>query len=251
MFVQYWTVHHAAYRLFDSEPTFLRETMLFSRDGTGSGFYLLLLPFIAALLGGSVVASERHSGRMKGLMAREGRNKILCTSMISGFLLGGIGGIAPLMLNLLVAAAANPHLSFINGVAFDSSGQVLPRYVLIDSLSWAYPLYQSSQQLLIMVIVLMLFALSGLFSMVAVGASLFTTRRYVELLIPFVLNLLWWMLPTLTYGLVPDEWSEINFLFFSASEYASKAFTGMGLTFLGLAAVSGSLALTGRVKDAL
>lgn len=235
MLVQYWTTHHSGMAMFDSAPTFLRDVMLFSRDGTGSGLYLFLLPFLAALLGGSVVAVERHSGRMKELLVREGRGRALRTCMVSGFVLGGIGGVLPLLLNLIVAAALNPHLSFIEGNAVTADGQVLPQYVLIDATSWAYPLYHRNQFLLILVILLLVFIISGLFADIAVGSSFFTVHKYVELLIPFVASMLWWMLPALTGGKIPDRWSHNIFLFFSPGNEPSlqlQNYVGMVLSVL-------------------
>lgn len=232
-FVQYWTTYHSGMVLPPSAPTFLHDTMLFSRDGTGSGLYLFLLPFLAALLGGSVVAAERHSGRMKELLAREGRSRVLGTSLVSGFVLGGIGGLLPLLLNIIVAAALNPHLSFIDGDIVGADGEVPNQYVLIDSSSWAYPLYKFNQPLLILVVVLMVFVISGLFADVAVASSFFTGRKYVEILIPFVISTLWWMLPTLTNLIVPDQWSHIIFLSVAGGaspELVSRNYVGMALS---------------------
>lgn len=263
--VQYWTAHFASFRLTASAPTFLREVMLFSPDGTGSGLYSMILPFLSALLGGSVIAVERHSGRLQALLARESKGSVMRTSLLSGFLLGGIGGSLPLILNLIGAVIAVPHLNFIDGrnveIPMNADGTfanpdnpVLQPFVLIDETSWAYPLYRFNQPLFIVCIVLLVFVISGLFAVLAVSASLFLHRRYVELLIPFILNLVWWMLPTLTNGLVPDQWSYIIFLspyLPNGPEQMVQTYIGMGITVFGLVALSAMLNHVGWDRDVL
>lgn len=252
--MQYWTVHHAAYWRWGSKPTFLREVMLFNADGNGSGLYLFMLPFLAALLGGGVLAKERFSGRLYEVLAREGRGTVLRTSVLSGFLLGGIGGSLPLIVNLIAAAIAIPHLSFIDGDAVDhTTGQVLPRYVLIDATSWAYPMYRINQVLLILFIILLVFVVAGLFSAVAVGASFFTRHRYVELLVPFVLSVVWWMMPTLTFYAVPDQWSHNVFLYIavgnSLPDAALRSWTGIAINVIGLSAIVTFLSFVELSRD--
>ena len=251
MGVQFWTTHYGSFVLSDSAPTFLREVMLFSREGTGFGLYLFLLPLLAALLGGDTVAVERHSGRLLALLPRVGRRRLIRTSMASGFLLGGLGGAMPLIVNLCVAAAMIPHLSFINGVEnYDSGG----RYVLISSRSWAYPLYTFSQPLLIGCIIALVFVVAGLYATIAVGTSMFIKRRHVEMLASFTLSLVWWMLPTLTGGLVPDQWSHIIFLFFAPGTspvLQRQNIIGMALTILLAAAISLALASLEDRRDVI
>lgn len=252
MVIQYWTTHHASYAILDSEPTFLREVMLFSQYGTGTGLYLFLVPFLAALLGSGVVALERHDARFMAVAIRAGRTRFLRTSMMSGILSGAIGGVMPLVINLCVAAAANPYLSFIEGTEVDAHGTYIPKYVLISSRSWMYPLYQQSQILCIIVMVLLVAVISGLYAAVGVGASLFLKRRHVELIVPFVSSLGWWMLPALTNGLVPDQWSHIIFLHIGPGdidELRIQNVVGLVLTICLLSAAAVALLLVGERQD--
>ncbi|KAB8287626.1 hypothetical protein DSM100688_1412 [Bifidobacterium ramosum] len=254
MAVQYWTTYHAGYRIRESAPSLLKDVMLFNQYGSASTLYLYLLPFFAALMGGSVWAVEERSGRLLNMLPREGRSALLHTSMLSGFVLGGLGGVLPLIVNLLVSAVRTPQLSFIEGTSADENGMMLPKYVLIDSSSWAYPLYRMSQPLLIAVILLLVFVLSGAFALLALGSSLFIRRRHVELLVPFVASLVWWMLPALTGGLVPDEWSQIIFLNFShwdAPGTAWRNYLGMLLMTVGMTVCSLVLARVKEARDVL
>ena len=253
--VQYLTTYRASYVTPSSESTLLRDVMLFSQYGTGGGMYLLLLPFLSALLGGSVVSLERHAGRLPMVVIREGRGRFVTTAMSSGFVLGGVGGIMPMIANLSIAAMRNPHLNFIDGVSADARGRVYSsKYILISSDSWIYPLYEFNQVLCILCVVLLIFVIAGLFSTVAVGVSFFMQRKYTEVLVPFVLSLVWWMLPSLTGGKIPDQWSHVIFLDFAPGADHSvrwQNYVGIVLSTALLLALSTVLACVERYRDAL
>lgn len=251
--IEYATTYGASYVVPPSKPTMLRDVMLFSQYGSGSGMYLLLLPFLAALLGGGVMASERHAGRLPAIEVREGRGRFLSTSMVSGFILGGLGGAMPVLLNLVIAGVRCPHLTFIDGDATDAQGNISSDiYVLISSDSWVYPLYKFNQVLFIVCGLLLVFVIAGLYATVAVGASFFVHRKYVELLVPFVLSLVWWMLPTCTGGLVPDEWSHVIFLDFAppSRPVLIQNVVGVVLSIVLLLGISVALLCVERRRDA-
>ncbi|MGE8622607.1 MULTISPECIES: hypothetical protein [Bifidobacterium] len=253
--VQYLTTYRASYVIPPSESTLLRDVMLFSQYGTGGGMYLLLLPFLSALLGGSVVSSERYAGRLPMVVIREGRGRFLATAMSSGFVLGGVGGVMPMIANLSIATIRNPHLNFIDGVSADARGRVYSgKYILISSDSWIYPLYEFNQVLCILCVVLLIFVIAGLFSTVSVGVSFFVQRKYTEVLVPFVLSLVWWMLPSLTGGKIPDQWSHVIFLDFAPGADSSvrwQNYVGIMLSIALLLALSTVLACAERHRDAL
>lgn len=255
IFVQYWTTYHASYHRDNSAKTFLKDVLLFNRDGTGSGLYLLILPFIAALLGGSIFASERYSGRLRALYVRDAHKRVIHTSVLSGFLLGGIGGVLPLVIDIIICAALNPSLDFVNGYAVHANGFVEDRFVLIASDSWIYPLYEFNQIVFIIVMVLLVFVLSGLFATLAIASSYFIHRRHIELLIPFVVSFVLWMAPAFTLGLVPDQWSHTIFLSFAfgsdSTWYLSQNIVGVIINLVGLLAITVAATLVEQRKDVL
>lgn len=187
--------------------------MLLNGDGGASELYLFLLPFFAALLGGSVYSNEKTSGRLQASVIRCGRNKVLNTSMVSGFLLGGTGGVFPFIVNIVLAVIHMPHMSFIEGYPHNVS--VVPQqYFMIDSWSWFYPVYTYNQVLFVLSVCALIFVMSGLFTLIAIGSSYFTNIRFIEVLIPFVLTTLWWILPeVLRTNTIPDQWSHIIFMY--------------------------------------
>lgn len=193
--IQWWTIRHAGYRLPYHQPTFLDETLLFSSYGSGTTLYQFLFPFLAALAGGSTLAVERRSGRLTFLQARSSYGVVEHTSLCSGFLLGALGGVLPYVIDVLLAAGGNPHLSFIDGVESSDVDIASFQFILISANGWVYPIYRFSQVLCIVVVGLLMAALSGLFACLAVAISPFVRHRNVEVLVPVAFLLLWWMLP--------------------------------------------------------
>ena len=158
---QWWTIRHAGYRLPYHQPTFLDETLLFSSYGQARSSY--------------------------GVVER--------TSLCSGFLLGALGGVLPYVIDVLLAAGGNPHLSFIDGVESSDVDIASFQFILISANGWVYPIYRFNQVLCIVVVGLLMAALSGLFACLAVAISPFVRHRNVEVLVPVAFLLLWWMLP--------------------------------------------------------
>ena len=193
--IQWWTIRHAGYRLPYHQPTFLDETLLFSSYGSGTTLYQFLFPFLAALAGGSTLAVERRSGRLTFLQARSSYGVVERTSLCSGFLLGALGGVLPYVIDVLLAAGGNPHLSFIDGVESSDVDIASFQFILISANGWVYPIYRFNQVLCIVVVGLLMAALSGLFACLAVAISPFVRHRNVEVLVPVAFLLLWWMLP--------------------------------------------------------
>ena len=193
--IQWWTIRHAGYRLPYHQPTFLDETLLFSSYGSGTTLYQFLFPFLAALVGGSTLAVERRSGRLTFLQARSSYGIVERTSLCSGFLLGALGGVLPYVIDVLLAAGGNPHLSFIDGVESSDVDIASFQFILISANGWVYPIYRFNQVLCIVVVGLLMAALSGLFACLAVAISPFVRHRNVEVLVPVAFLLLWWMLP--------------------------------------------------------
>lgn len=193
--IQWWTIRHAGYRLPYHQPTFLDETLLFSSYGSGTTLYQFLFPFLAALAGGSTLAVERRSGRLTFLQARSSYGVVERTSLCSGFLLGALGGVLPYVIDVLLAAGGNPHLSFIDGVESSDVDIASFQFILISANGWVYPIYRFNQVLCIVVVGLLMAVLSGLFACLAVAISPFVRHRNVEVLVPVAFLLLWWMLP--------------------------------------------------------
>ena len=185
--VQYRTAFRPVWVLPDINPNFFNYMLLFNYFGQGSVLYLMLLPFLAALSGGSVYSAEKLGGRLPLLITRGSRTATLRASLSSGFLAGGIGGSLPFLASLVIAVVREPHMEFVDGVQRNAE-----YYPLIVSDSWVYGLYCHSQILLLLFAVTYIFVLSGLCADLAVGVSFFTKRKYLEIPVPFILSYLMW-----------------------------------------------------------
>jgi len=217
--LNYWTAFHSTFVLPKSDPTFFRYMMLFSDVGAGGSMYCMLLPCIAALAGGGLYSDEKNSRRLRMVLTRVGRRGVLRSSFCAGFVLGGLGGVLPLLLNLVFAVIRQPHMSFIDGVDHIASDPHFAYYPVIQANSWLYPLYKTNQLMMLLVVFLLVFVLSGAYACLAVGASAFIGKRYVEILVPFAASLLIWLLPAILpirAQLVANEFSQVVFLNFSA-----------------------------------
>lgn len=230
--VQYRTAFRPVWVLPDINPNFFNYMLLFNYFGQGSVLYLMLLPFLAALAGGSVYAGERLSGRLPMLLARQSRATVLRSCLGSGFMAGGLGGSLPLMTSLVIAVIREPHMEFVDGVQRSSE-----YYPLITSDSWVYGLYCRNQILLLVLTLLYVFVLSGLCADLAVCASFFTRRRYLEVPIPFIVSYLVWVVSD-----VPGHagWSFITFLELRVAN-APNCVAGAALTLPVLALVVGGV----------
>lgn len=241
---QWWTIRHAGYRLPYHQPTFLDETLLFSGYGSGTALYQFLFSFLAALAGGSTLAVERRSDRLTFLQARSSYGAVERTSLCSGFLLGALGGALPYVIDVLLAAAGNPHLSFIDGVESSDVDVASFQFILISANGWVYPIYRFNQVLCIVVVGLLMAVLSGLFACLAVAISPFVRHRNVEVLVPVAFLLLWWMLPGILHlSSISSHVEELNpilYLQLDGLETPGANFAnliGIAMTLVGLPAI--------------
>lgn len=252
--IQWWTMRHLGYRIPWHEPTFLDEVLLFDSYGSGTTLYEFLFPFLAALAGGSVLASERRSGRLLLLQARSSYGVVERTSLCSGFLLGALGGVLPYVMSLVFSAVRNPHLTFIDGVESSDTEIASFQYILIWSEGWAYPIYKLSQPLCIAVVGLLVAVISGLFTCLAVAISPFVKHKNVEVLVPVAFLLLWWMFPAIVP--MPEHTEELNPVLYLAIDGFESLYAkvpnliGIAITLVGLPAITAMLCwLQRRLHD--
>lgn len=210
LYVQYATSFRPVWLLPPINPTFLNYMLLFNTFGMGTSIFTMILPFLAAWIGSSVYATERHSGRLTFITARSNARAVARTSLLSGFISGGLAGIAPLFTSMIIGIIKKPHMELVDGT-MPTDGRT-SFYPIIEAKSAFYPLYQTHQVLLLLFIFVYVFVFSGLVAMLGVCVSFFTQYRYVEVIIPFLALTLWWVATDLlnAYGL-----SQVNFLYIS------------------------------------
>lgn len=226
-----------------SQRTFFRYMLLYNVIGTGTELYLLVFPFLASLLGGTVLSKERLSGRAILIRTRIGWNRQLNVSVISGFLLGALGGSLPMLINLVCAVAICPRMGFVDGV------NITDENPFIYGVSWIYPLYKTSQILFIIATILIIAVFSGLFAVLSVTISLFTKRRFVEVMVPFLAGVIVWVMPIAAPQ--PDMFdgtSQLHYLFFACAN-EPNCVPSLVVTLLVLLVADATLYMKGKTCD--
>lgn len=172
--------------------TFLDYTLLFNTASDGNLIYLILLPFLAALGGGSLYAVDKLSNRLTFVASRVFRKKFLQSNIVASFLLGSFSGSLPFWVTVIIGLIKEPHMHFVSGLTRQNpyGGD----YPIILSDSWVYKYYESNQKLLFIVVCLYLTFLCGLFSVLSLLISCYVRVRYIELIIPFVFSYLVYLL---------------------------------------------------------
>ncbi|WP_162930912.1 hypothetical protein [Lactococcus allomyrinae] len=164
---------------------FLHYVVLMDKYSLAGVAYLLVLPILSALLGGTIYSGEFHSGRIISLQARLSRREIIKTISLSSFILGGIAAVIPILGSVPVAFVVLSRFDFISGNS---------NFSIFESNFWGYSLYEHSQIALILILLGLLFIFGGLVAVVSTVISFYTKIKYIELLLPFVFSLIWFLL---------------------------------------------------------
>lgn len=172
--------------------TFLNYTLFFNNSSDGDILYSLLLPFLAALGGGSIYAVDKLSNRLTFVTSRIYRKQFLKSNIVTSFLLGSFSGSLPFWVTVIIGLVKEPHMHFVSGLTRQNpyGGD----YPIILSDSWAYKYYESNQKLFFIIVCLYITIFCGLLSVLSLLISCYVRIRYIELIIPFVLSYLVYML---------------------------------------------------------
>lgn len=165
------------------KENFLLYTMIFDRIGLVTMYFLMGLPFIASLVGGSLYGQEVRSNRNLFHLARLSKKTYVVSLSIASFILGGLASIVPLMINLVTAAFKMPSLQVELG-NFSIYGEKF------FAQNWAM-VHPFSMIALVLGIY---FIFGGLFALFSLSISYFYANQLIEILgvfiISFVSNLL-------------------------------------------------------------
>lgn len=205
--LQYRTAFFTPWVLPQPNPNFFNYMLLFNYFGSGTKMYLLMIPILASFVGGDLYSRERVSGRLNSLLMRVPQRSTLRISLLSSFIIGGLAGIFPLFVSMVIAIIHRPHMWFVEGVLNSYN------YPLIDADSWVYGLYKYNQLLLLAFAYVYIYVMAGLMSAMATGVTFFTHIPYVEILAPFAFAYIPWVLVSLASWPIQGL-SYMNFLDF-------------------------------------
>ena len=155
------------------ENNFLLYTLDFNTS-KGTGYYLIILPFLAAFLGGGLIGEETRSNRQTFILSRISKINYLRSSLFSSFFLGGIGAISPMLTSLLCSYLKLPYFN-----------NKLGDFEIFSQNFWGYSIFESNPLLCILLLLLIIFIFGGLFSNSTVIISYIIPLKIVENLFIF------------------------------------------------------------------
>ncbi|MBP2058364.1 hypothetical protein J2Z60_001543 [Lactobacillus colini] len=171
--IQGKTIFHANAYFIDSAYMHLTG---FDSTGMGTRLYTTILPLLAAMAGG-VFEADKVSGLNNLKIVRKNRPNYYWSTLTSTFLVGGIIGTLPLILE---------------GMYFFSKFSIKPikpnfELMPIDKIGWGYQLFIHHPIIFWLLSLIIIFLFSGLFANIAVVTSYFDIKRGIEYIIPFLL----------------------------------------------------------------
>lgn len=159
-----------------SKDNFLLYTLNFDAIGKAGGYYMIFLPFLAALMGGSLFGDEIRSQRYLFHLSRISKKEFTLSTLFSSFLLGGLGGFAPMVISLLCATLKMPHFQ-----------KNLGEFPIFTSHFWGYSLFQTSPIGTMILLFIIIFIFSGLIANISIIISYSFPLRIIELLTIFLI----------------------------------------------------------------
>lgn len=152
----------------------------FDNTGIGSPIYFIVLPLLSSLASGSLLQEDKIN-RFKNLnLIRIKPVKYLTTILTSSFLIGGLAGILPLVL----------EASYF---FFKYPVKILP-YTrdteIIDKSGWSFNLFMHHPFIFWLMFILIIFIFSGIFSQISIVSSYYSIHRGLETIIPFIIVIL-------------------------------------------------------------
>lgn len=182
---------------------FINYVITFDGIGVGTDVYLFFIPFLSSLLGGALWGSEVRARRNLFVLSRC-KKKIYQNSLLfTSFLLGGIAGVFPVVLNLMVAWINFPH--------FDK----IPKhseYPVFQTDFWGDALFNRMPAVTIILLVLLIFVFSGFFSLLSLSLSFIYPKVVIEMLAPFIASFIIYLV---TFSIGLSSYSLNSFLNFS------------------------------------
>lgn len=201
-------------------PIQVFETWICGNTYNLEGFlYFMILPILAVLPYGDSYFTDSSSGFLVNIYARCKRRDYLLAKYIAVFTVAGTVFVSPLLLNLALCSALLPSL--------------LPQVIAnsnIDTAHIWFQLYAIHPYVYIFLYLLLDFIFAGLTACLALTASLYTEKRLVVLMAPFIIHIFIYsvcgMLSPKAMGYAPTY-----FLLAGSGAYSGWVFVFYGLAY--------------------
>ncbi|MCH5426034.1 MULTISPECIES: hypothetical protein [Bacteria] len=164
---------------------FLLYTLNFN-SGKGTSYYIILLPFFAALMGGSLFGDEVRNRINILTLTRISKKKYLISLIFSSFILGGIGGTFPIIISMICSYLKLPY--------FDSN---LGQFAIFDKSFWGFELFSTHPILTIVLLILITFVFCGLLANLSLVISYFIPLKIIETVLVFILSYILFLIVSL------------------------------------------------------
>ena len=152
----------------------------YDNSGLGSQLYSVLLPLMCGLAGASIIEEDKKNRMITSIVVRSNKRKYLKNTILSGFLIGGIVGIFPLI---------------IEGIIYFSRYKVTtlpshPEFYLIGRDGWGYQLFSTYPFVFWTIYLVIIFIFSGFFAQLGLVSAYFPIHRGVETIFPLLIVIL-------------------------------------------------------------
>lgn len=155
--------------------------------GMGTKLYAWIVPIMVGIVASSTYNEAKNSGMMNHILVRMKNKYFLKSTIISSFLLGGLVGIIPLVVEGIILFIQYPM------GAMNPNAEIIP----ISPDNWGYSMFVDWPFVYWLVFLVIMFIFSGLFALMGIVASYFNIKLYVETLVPFIIAFLLMLIDTI------------------------------------------------------
>lgn len=164
--------------------------------------YFMVLPLLAVVPHSLSFCIDKENGYIKQVYTRLGRGKYLAAKFLVVFITGGVIVVLPLLLNLAFCAMFLPALlpqnlagTFINASVF-----------------W-FQVYETHPLVYVMIYLLIDFIFAGLMAVLPLFFSFFTDKKFIILLMPFIMHIFIYSVCMMTAIPTAVQYSPVYFTF--------------------------------------
>ncbi|MBP2058368.1 hypothetical protein J2Z60_001547 [Lactobacillus colini] len=150
----------------------------YDNSGLGTQLYVVLLPIMCGLAGSSIIQEDKKNKMIDTIIARTSKIKYLRSSLLSSFLIGGLVGLFPLLVEAII------YFSKYKITVLPAKPEF---YLIRPNNSFEYQLFSTHPLIFWIFYLIIIFIFSGLFAQLGLISIYFDIYRGVETVIPFLI----------------------------------------------------------------
>lgn len=205
-------------------PVHLFSQWMCGNTSNMEGFlYFMIFPLLAVLPHSMSFLSDKENGYIRQMYIRCNRTEYLAAKYISLFLVGGTVVAFPLLLNFCICATLMPALKPQNVAGTFVNASVL----------W-YSLYENVPLAYVLLFLMLIFAFAGLVATLPLFFSHFSDKRFIVLLMPFVIQVFFYSVCMMTGNPESVHYTPVYFLFPAMGCPSAWLLTGYAVVYFGM-----------------